>query len=80
MKTVAVAGTPDRACSGGEDDLGNTALFGDDLCFGGISERQDALDWDRQRAVTYRFSVAQDQRSPGCGVDLPKNGIDVGFA
>jgi hypothetical protein len=77
MKTVAVVGTPDHACSDGEDDLGNPPLFGDSLCLGGISERHDALDGDRQRAVAYRFSVMQDLRSSGCGSDLPKNGRDV---
>ena len=73
MKTVAVAGTPDRACSGGEDNLGSTPLFGDCLCFGGISERHDTLDWDRQLAVACRLCIAQDR----CGVDWRDNDIDL---
>jgi hypothetical protein len=61
MKTVEVAGTPDRACSGGENDLSTTAFFGDYMCFGGISERHDALNGDRQLAVAYHFQLVDSE-------------------
>src|SRR5271165_1189998 len=59
--------------SGGEDDLGTTAPFGNCLCLGGISERHDTLDWDRQLAIAYCLCIVQDR----CGADWRDNDIDL---